>query len=51
MQNGRRIKVLHDFWCREGLLKNSFPSLFSFASNEEAWVVSAWKVVWNSGFM
>ena len=36
--NGRRIKFWHDVWCDDMLLKDTFPSLFTFAIAKEAWV-------------
>ncbi|RVW48074.1 Cell division protein FtsZ-like 2-2, chloroplastic [Vitis vinifera] len=38
VDNGRRVKFWHDVWCDDMPLKDSFPSLFTFAIAKEAWV-------------
>lgn len=38
MGNGRGIKCWQDVWCDDTSLKDSCPSLFSFASSKETWM-------------
>ena len=47
VDNGQRVKFWKDKWCGNGLLCNSFPSLFSLASSKNAWVED----VWNSSIL
>ena len=44
VDNGRRVKFWHDVWCDDMPLKDSFPSLFTFAIAKEAWVDEVWEV-------
>ena len=53
---GRRIKFWQDEWCGDVPLKDSFPSLFSFAASKELWVndgqvVESGPIFWNSCFL
>ena len=45
--NGRIVKFWHDVWCNDMPLKDSFPSLFTFAIAKEA---EGTMVTWNPCF-
>ena len=40
--NARRVRFWRDRWCGDSPLCVSFPSLFSFTVDKEAWVADIW---------
>ena len=49
ISNGRRVKFWKDRWSGDSSVKESFPSLFSFATNKDAWAVDVWEQNGESG--
>lgn len=47
--HGTKVCFWHDWWCREGALKNAYPKLYSTAQDKEAAVADY--LCWNVGSM
>ena len=48
--NGKRVRFWRDRWCGESPLCVSFPSLFSFTVDKEAWVADIWDPLAEGGW-
>ncbi|RVW17454.1 Transposon TX1 uncharacterized 149 kDa protein [Vitis vinifera] len=48
--NWWRVRFWRDRWCRESSLCVSFPSLFAFTVDKEAWVADFWDLLAEGGW-